>query len=364
VNYTYSTASNRLSSATFSTPRVYTYDAAGNRISDGLYSYTYSDRGRLAQVRGNAVLNMYYNALGQRVLKTGLVAYTSYVYDEDGHTVGEYVQNQFSGIETVYLGDLPIAVIVPQGYFYVVVDQVDTPLVLAQPDGTTIWDWRNRDPFGNNAPVTSSVLQQYTLRFPGQIADTETGLFYNYLRDYDPQTGRYIQSDPIGLGGGINTYTYALSNPVKFTDPTGELVPIVVAGVCAGGGCEALFAGAATGALWWANNNRPKASATSGDHSPWSPDSAVNADFVKDRDALKAFNYRKEPYQDPNDPKCDELRKRINDIDKELGGRSLFNQKWFGGVFNAGHAQRVEILTKERQKYQNRLNRGDCRECP
>jgi RHS repeat-associated protein len=59
------------------------------------------------------------------------------------------------------------------------------------------------------------------LRFPGQYRDAETGLFYNYFRDYDPQTGRYVQSDPIGLAGGINPYLYARANPLRWNDPRG-----------------------------------------------------------------------------------------------------------------------------------------------
>ena len=61
----------------------------------------------------------------------------------------------------------------------------------------------------------------YNLRFPGQYYMPETGLFYNYFRDYDPQTGRYIESDPIGLGGGINTYAYVGNSPLKAIDPFG-----------------------------------------------------------------------------------------------------------------------------------------------
>lgn len=57
--------------------------------------------------------------------------------------------------------------------------------------------------------------------FPGQYYDQETGLHYNYFRYYDPETGRYITSDPIGLAGGINPYIYANANPLLFIDPYG-----------------------------------------------------------------------------------------------------------------------------------------------
>jgi RHS repeat-associated protein len=59
------------------------------------------------------------------------------------------------------------------------------------------------------------------LRFPSQYYDQETGLSYNYARDFDPQVGRYIESDPIGLKGGVNTYGYVRGNPIQRVDPRG-----------------------------------------------------------------------------------------------------------------------------------------------
>jgi RHS repeat-associated protein len=70
--------------------------------------------------------------------------------------------------------------------------------------------------------TVSGRLVSYNLRFPGQYWDSETGLHQNYFRDYDPSTGRYPQSDPIGLAGGsFSTYSYVRSNPVGFIDPLG-----------------------------------------------------------------------------------------------------------------------------------------------
>jgi len=88
-----------------------------------------------------------------------------------------------------------------------------------------VWRWDQQEPFGNNTadenPDSNSVAFDLPLRLPGQRYDAETGLHYNYFRDYDPSIGRYGESDPIGLRGGLNTYTYVSNRPIKRVDPRG-----------------------------------------------------------------------------------------------------------------------------------------------
>jgi RHS repeat-associated protein len=88
-----------------------------------------------------------------------------------------------------------------------------------------VWRWDQAEPFGNNPadedPDANSVAFDLPLRLPGQRYDAETGLHYNYFRDYDPSLGRYGESDPVGLSGGINTYAYVHSDPLSKFDAKG-----------------------------------------------------------------------------------------------------------------------------------------------
>ena len=97
-------------------------------------------------------------------------------------------------------------------------DHLGAPRQIAALNSKIVWSW-DHDPFGNGAPVSTLT---YNLRFPGQYFDSETGLHYNMARDYVAGLGRYAQSDPIGLLGGINTFGYVGGNPISATDPTGE----------------------------------------------------------------------------------------------------------------------------------------------
>ena len=102
--------------------------------------------------------------------------------------------------------------------YFVHPNHLGTPLAITSQAGAVVWR-ADSDPFGK-ANVTLSTVTM-NLRLPGQYFDAETGVHYNYFRDYDPVSGRYLQSDPSGLAGGTNTYAYVGSDPLRFFDPYG-----------------------------------------------------------------------------------------------------------------------------------------------
>ncbi|WP_269571458.1 RHS repeat-associated core domain-containing protein [Shewanella denitrificans] len=102
--------------------------------------------------------------------------------------------------------------------YYVHTDHLGTPTALSDTAGTVQWQV-HYTPFGQTIVDIDKIKQ--AIRFPRQYYDEESGLHYNYFRDYDPELGRYIQSDPIGLAGGINTYGYVGGNPISYVDPYG-----------------------------------------------------------------------------------------------------------------------------------------------
>ncbi len=107
-------------------------------------------------------------------------------------------------------------------------DHLGTPQKITSENGTVVWQAR-QDSFGQMDVVVEDIVNN--LRFPGQYFDSETGLHYNWHRSYDPEIGRYITADPIGLAGGMNLYAYVLNNPINFEDPTGEFINFGAAGV-------------------------------------------------------------------------------------------------------------------------------------
>ncbi len=227
--YQVASNSNRLNSIA---SNAQSYDATGNLTSNGTLLFSYDAAGRLKNaIMPNGIAYAYgINAHGQRVSKTGPsnlnpTFTTYYAYDEVGHLIGEYNTSGARIQEHLWLNDQPIAVIDASGnVYYVLSDHLNTPRQIIDSNQQLRWRWDATDPFGANlANDNPSALGSFTynLRFPGQYFDSETGLHYNYFRDYDPGSGRYIESDSIGLRGGLNTYGYVDGNPLFLTDPLG-----------------------------------------------------------------------------------------------------------------------------------------------
>ncbi|HCI2710085.1 TPA: RHS repeat protein, partial [Pseudomonas aeruginosa] len=237
-DYQYAPDSNRLTAIG---AQAVTSDAAGNLTQDrAARKLAYDAQGRLQSVSldSQQVAEYRYNALGQRIVKLTPESVTTYLYGPDGQLLGE-AEHDGSGRKLraqyyLWLDSLPLATIDAdydaQGkvgnptLLYLHGDHLDTPRLATDASGQIAWQWQS-DAFGRGEALSQGSTQ-VNLRFPGQYYDAESGLHYNYFRDYDPETGRYVESDPIGLGGGLNTYGYVEANPVLRTDSLGLMQDI------------------------------------------------------------------------------------------------------------------------------------------
>ncbi len=209
-------------------PTVYRYDEVGAPRDIGALRYTSNSRSRpIAVNRGDELVATYaYNAFGERIRKAvhsgpgQKPVITYYLYD--GHTlVAEADETGAITVQYVYLDDhRPVAMLAGGEIHGIHGDHLGTPRLVTGADGDVVWR-TDVAPFGAATVVHEGIV--LNLRLPGQYFDAETGTHYNYLRDYDPATGRYLTSDPIGLRGGANTYAYVGADPLNGSDPTGLL---------------------------------------------------------------------------------------------------------------------------------------------
>jgi RHS repeat-associated protein len=170
--------------------------------------------------------------------------------------IGEYPPTVQDGIEVLWLDNTPIAVLKRRPgssngtatgggtatawngraaggveVFFIHPDHLDTPRLIVNQANQPVWRWDSA-PFGDTAAnerPTAGIAADFAfnLRFPGQQYDRETGTHYNYFRDYEPKSGTYTKSDPVGpILGGLNTYQYAWGDPVGFADVLG-LAPTI-----------------------------------------------------------------------------------------------------------------------------------------
>jgi len=237
-------------------------DAAGNILNDGFRQYQYNVMNRLEQLT-NAQANIQalytYNYQGQRVRKRlsgSQNADVRYVYGPNSELLGEYDPSGNRIKEYVYYVEGEVSQLIAQiesdgTVTYIHTDHLATPRLATNQNQSIVWQWES-DAFGNampnEDPDNDSNAVVINHRFQGQQYDLESGLFYNHFRYYDPAIGRYITSDPIGLESGMNTYAYVHQNPLRFTDPNGLAVPVVIAACAANPVCAAAAAAAARAA--------------------------------------------------------------------------------------------------------------------
>jgi RHS repeat-associated protein len=242
-SYAYPTNSHRLQSINGVSRD---YDNVGNTTQrDGL-TYTYNGRNRLSRVSmgRTTYYSNTYNARGEREEKslTNGMTVQRFIYDEAGRLIQTgnvppvgltrtlkpeqrllWLDDQLVGVKMMkvesnaYAGEL----------LYAHTDHLGTPRALSRAsNNSVVWRWpletsafgqhpAQTDPDGDGQALT------FNLRYPGQYFDSESGLHYNYFRDYEAGVGRYIESDPIGLAAGVATYAYVDSNPLNWTDTLG-----------------------------------------------------------------------------------------------------------------------------------------------
>jgi len=233
TNYGYTANTDLLRTLTIGTTTTETfgYTAAGNinnfnpgimgAGSSPITSLTYNQANRLATVlAGTSNAAAYtYDASGNRIVKaTG--ATTLYQYDRNGHLLEEASGTGVAQVDYLYLDGMPVATIAPATgkLYFIHSDRLGTPQLAT--DGSQAIAWQTTyQPFGATGTVSGLITQN--LRLPGQQFDAETGFNHNGFREYLPNLGRYLESDPIGISGGLNLYSYVEGSPLSYVDPAG-----------------------------------------------------------------------------------------------------------------------------------------------
>jgi RHS repeat-associated protein len=190
----------------------------------------YNANGQIADVwRGARHLARYrYNVRAQRVAKQipGTASEQHFLY-ENGRLAGEADANGTIRVQYLYLGQRPVALLTEGSTYFIHTNHLGAPIAVTDAARTVIWV-ATYTPFGratvDEDPDRDGRPFTFNLRLPGQYEDAETGLHYNHHRYYDPDMGRYLSPDPLGLAAGPNPYVYGGNDPVNHIDPTGLLL--------------------------------------------------------------------------------------------------------------------------------------------
>jgi RHS repeat-associated protein len=210
-----------------------TYDdrnhIAERQSVNGPVHYTYDSRDQLTRVDSPAgEWHAEYDAMRRRTRTIYAGQTTEYYWNQD-QVIAE-VDARGRARVYVYADALALTPLLFLDYesldsppascrrYFIFTDQIGTPRLVEDESGQEVWSARI-EPFGR-AHVSPDAKIEFNLRFPGHYYEPAVGLHYNRFRDYDPALGRYLQSDPWGIGGGYNLYAYRL-NPLLHVDVRG-----------------------------------------------------------------------------------------------------------------------------------------------
>ncbi|MES2672549.1 MAG: RHS repeat-associated core domain-containing protein, partial [Pseudomonadota bacterium] len=198
------------------------------------YSYNAANRMSGTSLGGEHLMSYRYNGRGERVYRQGADRTVHTVFDHAGRWIGDYDANGAIVQQAIWLGDLPVGLLAKDSgvtrLFHIEADALGSPRTVIDPTrgarGTVVWRWELAgEAFGNDTPNEDpdgdDVAFALDMRYPGQQYDSASELNYNYFRGYEASAGRYVESDPIGLDGGISTYGYVGGNPTTGIDPFG-----------------------------------------------------------------------------------------------------------------------------------------------
>ncbi|MES9993849.1 MAG: DUF2235 domain-containing protein, partial [Candidatus Thiodiazotropha sp.] len=233
VLYSYAEDSNHLNQASLNQyviPMVHDIRGNINQNADAKIDYTANGQPEHIWVADKLIASYSYNTRAERTSKTvygdaGPVT-THYLY-ENKRLIAEMDAQGEIVRQYLYLGWQPVALLEAGKIYTIHNNHLGAPVAVSDTTGRIVWR-AHYAPFGRahieDDPDGDQTAFQLNLRLPGQYEDTETGLYYNYYRYYDPESGRYLSSDPLDLNAGMNTYAYAANDPVRNIDPTGLLL--------------------------------------------------------------------------------------------------------------------------------------------
>lgn len=183
------------------------------------FSYRFNRLTEIARTGTSPSFTRYHhNPLGQRDFKSGTHGRWWFAYSPSGQLLSDFQDGVHAFTDYVYVGGVPVAFVRERELRFIHTDHLGRPEIVQDGAGTVRWQARNGV---FDRQVVLDQVKGLNIGFPGQFHDLETELYYNYFRYYDSSTGRYIQSDPLGLAAGTNTFSYVRGNPISRYDPFG-----------------------------------------------------------------------------------------------------------------------------------------------